>query len=116
MSSAESTDSAVRSSLLGNLTSTLSCDQAALCDGHLSAEECDTALQGMARSKAPGSDGLPMEFYLRFWNVLGADLVAGLNSCFDSGSLSFLSAEVLSLCPLRKVTVLIRVIGGKLLS
>ena len=87
--STEPTDSAVRSSLLGNLTSTLlSCDQVALCEGHLSVEECHTALQGMARSKAPGSDGLPMEFYLKFWNVLGADLVAVLNSCFDSGSLS----------------------------
>ena len=42
----------------------------------------------MARSKAPGFDGLPMEFYLNFWNVLGADLVAVLNSCFNSGSLS----------------------------
>ena len=34
--SAEPTDSAVRSSLLGNLTFTLNCDQAALCEGHLS--------------------------------------------------------------------------------
>ena len=51
-------------------------------------DECLAALQGMARSKAPGSDGLPMEFYLKFWNVLGSDLVMVLNSCFDSGSLS----------------------------
>lgn len=29
------------------------------------------ALSGMARGKAPGFDGLPMEFYLRFWDVLG---------------------------------------------
>ena len=68
--STETTDSAVRSSL------------------HPQVEECHTALQGMATSKAPGSDGLPMEFYLKFWNVLGADLVAVLNSCFDYGSLS----------------------------
>ena len=40
------------------------------------------------RRKAPGLDGLPMEFYLKFWNVLGADLVSVLNSCLDSGSLS----------------------------
>lgn len=86
--SAEPTDSAVRSSLLDNVTSTLDRDQAALCEGLLSVEECFAALQGMARSKAPGSDGLPMEFYLKFWDVLGADLVAVLNLCFDSGSLS----------------------------
>ena len=82
-----------------------------------SVEECHTALQGMARSKAPGSDGLPMEFYVKFWNVWGADLVAVLNSCFDSGSLSLSQRRgVISLCPLRKVTVLIHVIGGQLLS
>ena len=52
-----------------------------------------TALQGMARRKAPGLDGLPMEFYLEFWSVLGNDLVSVLNSCFDSGSLSLAAQE-----------------------
>lgn len=42
----------------------------------------------MKRNKAPGLDGLPAEFYLRFWDVVGADLVAVLNDCFSSGSLS----------------------------
>ena len=86
--SAAPTDSSVRSALLSNLTSSLDEDQAALCEGLLSVEECFIALKGMARSKAPGSDGFPMEFYLKFWPVLGADLVAVLNSCFASGSLS----------------------------
>ena len=43
---------------------------------------------GMARNKAPGSDGLPMEFYVKFWDVIGSDLVTVLNSCFDAGLLS----------------------------
>ena len=42
----------------------------------------------MARNKGPGSDGLPMEFYVKFWDVLGSDLVTVLNSCFDAGLLS----------------------------
>ena len=37
----------------------------------------------MAKGKSPGSDGLPMEFYLAFWDVLGSDLVEVLNSSFD---------------------------------
>ena len=41
----------------------------------MSVEECFVALKGMARGKTPGVDGLPMEFYLKFWDVLGADLV-----------------------------------------
>ena len=48
---------------------------AALCEGHLTDAECLTALQGMAWRKAPGLDGLPMEFYVKFWLVLGSDLV-----------------------------------------
>lgn len=82
------TDLSSRTSLLANLTSTLDNDQADLCEGHLTSDECFTALQGMARRKAPGLDGLPMEFYVKFWSVLGSDLVAVLNSCLDSGSLS----------------------------
>ncbi len=82
------TDSAVRSSLLANVSSSLSPDMAALCEGLLTAEECLSALQGMARRKTPGLDGFPMEFYLKFWPVLGLDLVNVLNSCFLSGCLS----------------------------
>ena len=42
----------------------------------------------MAHGKAPGSDGLPMEFFVKFWDILGLDLVDVLNSCYLSGSLS----------------------------
>ena len=79
------TDSDVQASLLHNLTSALPPDMTSQCEGHLTTDECFAALQGMARRKAPG---FPMEFYLRFWAVLGSDLVAVLNSCLDSGVLS----------------------------
>ena len=85
---AEATDPSVQASLLANLSSALSPVQASQCEGHLTADECLLALQGMARRKAPGLDGLPMEFFLKFWSVLGSDLVSVLNSCLDSGSLS----------------------------
>ena len=85
---AVSTDPSARTSLLANLDSTLDSDQAALCEGLLTLDECFTALQGMARRKAPGLDGLPMEFYVKFWDVLGSDLVAVLNSCLSAGCLS----------------------------
>lgn len=49
--------------------------------------EVHTALLGMAHNKSPGSDGLPMEFYLAFWEVLGSDLVDVLNASFDVGIL-----------------------------
>ena len=86
--SASPTDPGVHDSLLSNVSSSLPPAMAALCEGHLSVAECLTALQGMATHKAPGLDGLPMEFYVKFWPILGSDLVNVLNSCFDSGCLS----------------------------
>ena len=82
------TDDSARASLLHNVSSSLLPDVAETCEGLLSPEECHAALVGMARRKAPGSDGLPMEFYLKFWDLLGEDLVCVLNSCFSSGLLS----------------------------
>ena len=32
--------------------------------------------------------GLPMEFYVKFWSIIGSDLVDVLNSCYSSGSLA----------------------------
>ena len=81
-------DVAAQDSLLSNITSTLSSSQADLCEGPLTIDECRLALLGMAKRKAPGLDGLPMEFYVKFWDVLGSDLVRVLNSCYDLGSLS----------------------------
>ena len=53
----------VQATLLGNVSSSLSSSQAAVCEGFLSLDECFSALSGMAKRKAPGLDGLPAEFY-----------------------------------------------------
>ena len=86
--SEEVCDSVARDELLSNVSSSLPPGQASLCEGPLSLEECFTALKGMARGKAPGVDGLPMEFYLKFWDVLGPDLVEVLNCCSGRGYLA----------------------------
>ena len=86
--SSVSTDDSSRASLLHNGNSSLLSDVAESCEGLLSLEECYAALVDMVRRKAPGSNGLPMEFYSKFWDFLGEDLVCVLNSCFCSGLLS----------------------------
>ena len=75
-----STNPVAQQELLSNVSSTLPPDQAL--------DECSKALTGMPHCKAPGLDGFPMEFYVKFWSVLGSDLVDVLNSCYHSGSLS----------------------------
>ena len=86
--SAAPCDSNARAELLSNISSVLPYDDSEVCEGLLSQEECFVALWGMACSKAPGCDGLPMEFYLKFWHILGFHLVCVLNSAFGLGSLS----------------------------
>ena len=43
----------------------------------------------MTHNKTPGFDGLPMEFYLSFWDILGKDLVDVLNYGCVRGCLSY---------------------------
>ena len=77
----------VQANLLSNVSSSLPCHQAESCEGYLTVGEVHAALLGMARGKSPGSDGFPMEFYVAFWDVIGADLVDVFNALFDLGFL-----------------------------
>lgn len=83
------TDVGVQNDLLDQLLSVVPPSQAPLCEGRLTVEEVHKALLGMARGKSPGSDGLPAEFYLACWEILGPDLVEVLNASFVSGTLPF---------------------------
>ena len=64
--SAEEVDRFAQRKLLSKVSVRLSVERSASCKGELSVEECLSALQGMAHWKAPGNDGLPMEFYVKF--------------------------------------------------
>lgn len=77
----------VQSDLLSCLSLSLSVDDAASCDGLISSNEAHTALLGMAKGKCPGSDGLPMEIYVVFWDLLGEDLVDVFNASLETGFL-----------------------------
>lgn len=48
-------------------------------EGLLSIQEVHAALVGFSQGKSPGSDGLPMEFYLAFWDTIISDLTDVLN-------------------------------------
>lgn len=50
-------------------------------------QELLTALKAMEGGKAPGMDGLPVEFYREFWAVLGNDLLCVLNESITEGLL-----------------------------
>ena len=73
-------------------------DEVMHCEGKLTKEECFRCLQLFECNKSPGNDGLTVEFYQAFWNVLVGDLVVeSLNSAYEYGELSNSQNKQLSL-------------------
>ena len=62
-------------------------DQAEALAAPLSLEELEGALQRMGRRKVPGLDGLPVEFYLKFWGILGPVVLEVLTEVLRRGTL-----------------------------
>ena len=85
---AQECDCKAQDAMLAKLSRRLSSAEREACEGVLTVEECYHALQGMPRGKTPGSDGFPMEFFVSFWQTLGADLVRVLNVAYETGQLS----------------------------
>ncbi|KAM7286924.1 hypothetical protein ISCGN_030625 [Ixodes scapularis] len=50
-------------------------------------KECWEALSSLAKGKAPGPDGLPVEFYLKFWDLLADPLVKIYQMSIEEGCL-----------------------------
>ena len=64
-------------------------NEARICDGKLTADECYKSLQLFESNKSPGADGLTAEFYRAFWHTLGNLMVDGLNYSYDYGEFKF---------------------------
>ena len=88
-------DLQIQSDLLNCLSLSLSIDDAASCNDPVSSNEAHAALLGIAKGKSPGSDGLPMEFYVVFWKLLSGDLVDVFNASLQTGLLPFFQREAL---------------------
>ena len=73
------TDRVARDCLLNPLNRKLSDEQRKSCESEFFYGECLAALKTLRNEKTPGSDGLPKEFYLCFWDILKDDFVEMLN-------------------------------------
>jgi len=51
-------------------------------------KECFLRLKQCSKNKTPGTDGLSVEFYLRFWSLLGEEMVQSLNYAYEHGQLN----------------------------
>ena len=57
-------------------------------EGYLTIKECQKILETLPNEKSPGEDGFTAEFYKHFFELVGYDLVEGLNAAYDIGQLS----------------------------
>ena len=93
--SKDNVDLQVQQQLINDLDRSLSSFEREACERPLSTSELLTAAQGLQTGKSRGSDGLPVEFYLTFWDGLAKPLLAVLNEALDAGSLSASQRESL---------------------
>ena len=66
----------------------LSSSESNVCDGKLTIEECTEAIFKMKLNRSPGSDGIPVEFYRKFWSSLKYLLVKVCNIGYDLEEMS----------------------------
>ena len=62
-------------------------------EGPLLLDELESALRGMGKRRAPCIDGLPAEFYLRFWGLLGPVVLEVLREVLAAGTLGATMAK-----------------------
>ena len=53
-----------------------------ICEGTITAEECQKVLKTFPSAKTPGNDGIPIEFYNTFWPLLSDILIDSINEAF----------------------------------
>jgi hypothetical protein len=80
-------DSSHSTSFLSKLNSKLSDTDKLFRDRPLTKEEVYKCMQRLPNGKAPGIDGLPVEFYTSFWPLLSDHYMSLLLECFQDGVL-----------------------------
>lgn len=62
-------------------------EQKTSCEGKICSEECLCILDNFQNNKTPGNDGIPIEFYRKFWSLVSEIYVRCANECFERAPL-----------------------------
>ena len=77
------------SSFLNNLDiPKLSEEQKISCQGKITPDECFRLLVTFQNNKTPGDDGIPIEFYKKFWPLVNDCFIRCVNECLEKGEMS----------------------------
>ena len=66
----------------------LSEEQKVKCEGKILSKECFDILDSFLSNKTPGNDGIPIEFYKKFWPLISDTFIRCANECFEKGEMS----------------------------
>ena len=66
---------AIKSFLKDILVPKLSEEQKMSCEGKITSEECALLLECFQNNKTPGNDGIPIEFYTKFWPLISEPFI-----------------------------------------
>lgn len=58
------------------------------CEGKITSEECALLLECSQTNKTPRNDGIPIEFYKKFWPLISEPFILCTNKSFEKGEMS----------------------------
>ena len=63
----------------------LSDEQKITCEGQITSEECKKILETFQNYKSPGNDGIPIEFYKSYWDLICESFMNCVRQYFEKG-------------------------------
>lgn len=69
-------------------------EEAQQLEGNISEAECFSAIKCMKLSKSPGSDGIPVEFYITFRHSIKSLFSDSINEAYETGELTTTEKKV----------------------
>ena len=76
----------------------LSDEDRGFCEQQITEDEIINVLKKLKKNKAPGMDGLPVEFYLKFWYIIGKTIQKVFHQAYNQGIMPYtMRASVISL-------------------
>ena len=84
----EQTNSDTQEWFLNKINRKLNPNERTRAEGPVTSDELEAAIKKLKLNKSPGPDGLPSEFYKRFWHLIKVNLLELYNYNFDSGAMS----------------------------
>ena len=78
-----------KSYFLENVDKTISGSSKQFMESIITKEEISKAIKKMPNNKSPGQDGIPVEFYKVYWNVIADDLLEVIHKGLDNKQLPY---------------------------